>query len=140
VATLPAAAGLIAVTPLITPLAARIGTRLAIVIGFGFGAAGFGALALVESSWTYATFILPMLVLAAGLGLANGPASSASTAAVSQDQVGQASGISNMARYIGGSVVVAAVATIFNSVTVEETAREHRPRRRLRPASRGPRC
>ena len=27
-----------------------------------------------------------------------------------------------MARYIGGSVVVAAVATIFNSVTVEETA------------------
>ena len=27
-----------------------------------------------------------------------------------------------MARYIGGSVVVALVATIFNSVTVEETA------------------
>ena len=122
VATLPAAAGLIAVTPLITPLAARIGTRFAIVVGFGVAAAGFGVLALVESSWTYASFVLPLLVLAAGLGLANGPASSASTAAVSQEQVGQASGISNMARYIGGSVVVAAVATIFNSVTVEETA------------------
>ena len=122
VATLPAAAAMIAVTPLITPLAARIGTRLAIVVGFGFGALGFGALALVESSWTYATLVLPLVVLSAGLGLANGPASSASTAAVSQDQVGQASGISNMARYIGGSVVVALVATIFNSVTVEETA------------------
>ena len=124
VATLPAAAGLIAVTPLITPLAARIGTRLAIVAGFALGAAGFGALALVESSWTYATFILPLLVLAGGLGLANGPASSASTASavVSQDQVGQASGISNMARYIGGSVVVAAVATIFNTAAVEESA------------------
>jgi hypothetical protein len=36
--------------------------------------------------------------------------------------VGQASGISNMARYIGGSVVVALVATIFNSVTVRQTA------------------
>ena len=122
VATLPAAAGLIVVTPLITPLAARIGTRLAIVAGFGLGAAGFGALAFVESSWTYAALVVPLIVLAAGLGLANGPASSASTAAVSEDQVGQASGISNMARYIGGSVVVAAVATIFNSVTVEETA------------------
>ena len=124
VATLPAAAGLIAVTPLITPLAARIGTRLAIVAGFAFGALGFGVLALVESSWTYATFVLPLIVLAAGLGLANGPASSlsTSTAVVSQDQVGQASGISNMARYIGGSVVVALVATIYNSVTVEETA------------------
>ena len=79
-------------------------------------------MAFVESSWTYAALVLPLVVLSAGLGLANGPASSASTAAVSQDQVGQASGISNMARYIGGSVVVAAVATIFNSVTVEETA------------------
>ena len=124
VATLPAAAGLIAVTPLITPLAARIGARLAIVAGFGFGALGFAVLAFVESSWTYASFVLPLIVLAAGLGLANGPASSASTstAVVSQDQVGQASGISNMARYIGGAVVVALVATVFNSTTVEETA------------------
>ena len=124
VATLPAAAGMIAVTPLITPLAARIGARSAIVAGFGFGAAGFGVLGFVESSWTYAAFVIPLVVLAAGLGLANGPASSlsTSTAVVSQDQVGQASGISNMARYIGGAVVVALVATIFNSVTVEETA------------------
>ncbi len=122
VATLPAAAAMIAVTPFITPLAARIGTRFAIVAGFGLAAVGFGALALIESSWAYASLVLPLVLLSVGLGLANGPASSASTAAVSQDQVGQASGISNMARYIGGSVVVAAVATIFNSVTVEETA------------------
>ena len=39
VATLPAAAAMIAVTPLITPVAARIGTRLAIVAGFGLAAA-----------------------------------------------------------------------------------------------------
>jgi EmrB/QacA subfamily drug resistance transporter len=122
VATLPAAAAMIAVTPLITPVAARIGTRFAIVAGFGLAAAGFGALALIESSWAYASLVLPLVLLSIGLGLANGPASSASTAAVSQDQVGQASGISNMARYIGGSVVVALVATIFNSVTVDETA------------------
>ena len=78
VATLPAAAGLIAVTPLITPLAARIGTRLAIVAGFGLRrCSGSVSLALVESSWTYAAFVLPLVVLAAGLGLANGPASSA---------------------------------------------------------------
>jgi MFS family permease len=120
VATLPAAAAMIVITPFITPLAARIGTRLAIVAGFGLAAVGFTVLAFVESSWTYAALVLPLVVLSAGLGLANGPASSASTAAVPDDQVGQASGISNMARYIGGSVVVAAVATIFNSVAVEE--------------------
>src|SRR3954447_9561990 len=116
VATLPAAAAMIAVTPLITPFAARIGTRLAIVAGFGLAALGFGALALIEESWSYGLLVLPLIALSAGLGLANGPASSASTAAVSDDEVGAASGISNMARYIGGSVMVAAAEMVDNAV------------------------
>jgi EmrB/QacA subfamily drug resistance transporter len=118
-ATLPAAAAMIVVTPFITPIAVRIGTRMAIVAGFGLAAVGFAVLAFVQSSWTYLAFVLPLIVLSAGLGLSNGPASSASTSAVVPDQVGQASGISNMARYIGGSLWVAAVATIYNSVTVD---------------------
>ncbi len=117
-ATLPAAAGMIAITPLITPLAVRIGAGKAVAIGFAVAAAGFGALAFVEASWTYAAFVLPLIALAAGLGLANGPASSGSTSSVSADQVGQASGISNMARYIGASVAVAVVAAIDNAVAV----------------------
>lgn len=39
------------------------------------------------------------------------------TAAVSQDEVGAASGISNMARYVGASLYVAATATIYNTAT-----------------------
>lgn len=120
-ATLPAAAAMIAVTPLITPIAVRIGTRLAIALGFGLAAVGFAALAFVEASWTYAAFVLPLVGLSVGLGLANGPASSASTAAVAADQVGQASGISNMARYIGGSLAVAAIASIFDAVIGNRT-------------------
>jgi MFS family permease len=118
-ATLPAAAAMIAITPLITPLAVKIGTRYAIVVGFGLAAAGFAALAFVEASWTYAAFVLPLVALSAGLGIANGPASSASTSSVPADQVGAASGISNMARYIGGSLAVAAIATVYNSVTID---------------------
>ena len=116
IATLPAAGALILITPLITPVAARIGPAMAVAAGFAVAAIGFAVLALVEASWTYAMFVLPLIAIAAGLGLANGPASSASTAAVSQDEVGAASGISNMARYIGGSLVVAAVATIYDTV------------------------
>jgi MFS family permease len=121
-ATLPAAAGMIAITPLITPLAGRIGGGAAVALGFGLAAAGFVVLAFVEASWTYAAFVLPLVALAVGLGVANGPASSGSTAAVSEDQVGQASGISNMARYIGAAVAVAIVATIFNAVTNDHKA------------------
>jgi EmrB/QacA subfamily drug resistance transporter len=116
-ATLPAAAAMIAITPLITPLAVKIGARNAVALGFGLSAVAFGALAFVNASWTYAVFVIPLAAIAAGLGLANGPASSASTAAVSPDEVGQASGISNMARYIGGSLAVAAAASISNAVT-----------------------
>jgi EmrB/QacA subfamily drug resistance transporter len=116
-ATLPAAAAMIAVTPLITPLAVKIGARSAIALGFGLAAIAYAALALVNASWTYAAFVLPLIAIAVGLGLANGPASSASTASVAPEEVGQASGISNMARYIGGSLAVAAVATVSTAVT-----------------------
>jgi MFS family permease len=115
-ATLPAAAGMIAITPAIAPLAAKIGGGKAVAVGFALATGGFVWLAFVESSWTYAAFVLPLVALAVGLGVANGPASSGSTAAVSQDQVGAASGISNMARYVGAAVAVAAIATINNAV------------------------
>jgi len=115
-ATLPAAAGMVAITPAITPLAAKIGGGRAVALGFALAAVGFGALAFVEATWTYAAFVVPLVVLAVGLGVANGPASSGSTSAVSADEVGAASGISNMARYVGAAVAVAAVAMVNNAV------------------------
>jgi MFS family permease len=116
-ATLPAAAAMIAVTPLIAPLAAKLGGARAIALGFLLATVGFGWLAFVDASWKYAAFVLPLIILSVGLGFANGPASSGSTAAVSADQVGAASGISNMARYVGAAVAVAAVAMVNSTVT-----------------------
>lgn len=115
-ATLPAAAAMILVTPAITPLAVKFGAGRIVAIGFGLSAVAFGALAFVQASWTYGAFVLPLAATAVGLGLANGPASSASTSAVPDDKVGQASGISNMARYVGAALAVAAVAMVDNAV------------------------
>jgi EmrB/QacA subfamily drug resistance transporter len=121
-ATLPAAAAMIAITPFITPVAVKIGSRQAIGVGFALAAVGFGWLGFVGSEWTYVAFILPLIAIAAGLGLSNGPASSASTSAVPDAQVGQASGISNMARYVGGSLFVAAAATVSTSANDQQLA------------------
>jgi MFS family permease len=107
---------MIVVTPFITKLASRLGGAPVIALGFGLAAAGFAVLAFVKASWTYAAFVGPLVALAIGLGLANGPASSGSTAAVAEEEVGQASGISNMARYVGAALAVAAVAMVFNAV------------------------
>ena len=54
-ATLPAAAAMIAITPAIAPIAAKIGGARAIAIGFGLAAVGFAALAFVKASWEYAS-------------------------------------------------------------------------------------
>jgi MFS family permease len=116
IATLPAAAGMIVITPFITPLASKIGAGKAVALGFALATAGFVALAFVTESWAYGAFVLPLIGTAVGLGIANGPASSASTASVPDDQVGAASGISNMARYIGAAVAVAVAAMIDNAV------------------------
>jgi MFS family permease len=121
-ATLPAAAAMIAITPAIAPLAAKLGGARAVVIGFGLATLGFAALAFVQASWEYWVFLAPLIGLSIGLGLANGPASSGSTAAVSADEVGQASGISNMSRYVGAAVAVAAVATVNTTVTAGHKA------------------
>jgi MFS family permease len=121
-ATLPAAAAMIIVTPFITPIAVKIGSRQAIGLGFGLAAIGFAWLALVDSDWKYAAFILPLIAISVGLGISNGPASSASTSAVPENQVGQASGISNMARYVGGSLFVAAAATVSTTAIDNKTA------------------
>ncbi len=121
-ATLPAAAAMIIVTPFITPIAVKIGSRQAVGLGFGLAAIGFAWLALVDKDWQYAAFVLPLIGIAVGLGISNGPASSASTSAVPENQVGQASGISNMARYVGGSLFVAAAATVSTTAIDNKTA------------------
>src|SRR3954447_2389839 len=48
-ATLPAVAVMIAITPLITPVAVKIGSRQAVVLGFVLSAVGFGALGFVKA-------------------------------------------------------------------------------------------
>jgi MFS family permease len=59
-ATLPAAAAMIAITPAIAPLAAKLGGARAVVLGFGLAAVGFGALAFVQASWEYWAFLAPL--------------------------------------------------------------------------------
>jgi EmrB/QacA subfamily drug resistance transporter len=110
-ATLPATVGLVLVSPLVPRLAGKFGGRQTVGVGF----------VLVDDSWQYAAFLLPLVAIAVGMGLSNGPASSAATAAVPENQVGEASGISNMARYVGAAVATALAATIYGSVIANRT-------------------
>ncbi|MFD0630365.1 MFS transporter [Catenulispora yoronensis] len=121
-ATLPAALGIVVTAPLVTRFVDKFGGRTVIAGGFAIATVGLLVLAFVQDSWTYAAFALPMIVLAVGLGLANGPSSAIATACVPDNQVGAASGISNMGRYIGSAVLTAVIAAVFNAVGLHNKA------------------
>jgi EmrB/QacA subfamily drug resistance transporter len=114
-ATLPVTVALVATAPLVVGLAAKVGTRVVVGLGFAVSTAGFVALCFVDPSWTYIAFVVPMVAVAVGLGLSNGPCSSVATSAVPPDEVGAASGVSNMARYVGAAVMVAVAASLYAS-------------------------
>jgi EmrB/QacA subfamily drug resistance transporter len=121
-ATLPATVGLVLTAPLVPKLAAKFTGRIVVAAGFALTAAGFAVIGLTQSDWRYGAFVLPLIAVAVGMGLSNGPASSAATAAVPAHQVGEASGVSNMARYVGAAVATALAATIYSSVIASRTA------------------
>jgi MFS family permease len=114
-ATLPLTAALVVTAPLVVGLAHKFGVRAVVGGGFALSTAGFALLCFVGASWSYLAFVLPMVLVAVGLGLSNGPCSSVATSAVPPDEVGAASGVSNMARYVGAAVMVAVAAALYAS-------------------------
>lgn len=80
----------VVLSPMITPIVGRIGARTTVLAGFAIMTAAFAVLAFTTASWTYAAFVLPLVALAVGMSLQNGPASSAATACVPAQQVGAA--------------------------------------------------
>lgn len=118
-ATLPAAAGLVVLAPVVPDLAKRWGTRTVVALGFAITTAGFIALVATKASWAYVAFVLPLIAVAVGMAMSNGPCSSVATSAVPAEQVGAASGISNMARYVGAAVATAIVSAVYTTVSAD---------------------
>jgi MFS family permease len=104
VALLPTVIVMLLASIVVTRITKRVGMRTTIAGGFILMALGFLALVPIQPSWTIAYF-LPCLVLV-GLGgaLANGPITAVATGSVDQEQAGAASGVNNMARYLGTAI------------------------------------
>jgi MFS family permease len=121
-ATLPATAGLVLFTPLVPRMATKWGSRTVILLGFVAMTGGFVLFLGTDASWTYAAFVIPILLVAIGMALSNGPASAIGTSSVPPEQVGAASGISNMARYVGAAVMTAIVAAVYATTSADHLA------------------
>ncbi|MDO8145108.1 MFS transporter [Isoptericola sp. 178] len=121
-ATLPATVGMVALTPAVPGLTHRFGVLAVVGTGFVIMTAGFVVLALAGASWGYLAFLVPIVMTAVGLCLSNNPCSSVATGSVDHSEVGGASGLSNMARYVGPAVMTAVVAALYAGIPANRSA------------------
>ncbi len=123
---LPTTAAIIIASQLSSRLVGRFGGRPILVVGMLCSAAGFFWMSQLSSTSTYANGVLGGAVLTTfGVGLSFTPLAAAATSGVPPNQAGIASGVLNTARQVGGSIGLAALATIATAHTHSLAAHGH---------------
>ncbi|MFI6431936.1 MFS transporter [Rhodococcus oryzae] len=94
----------------ITP---RIGVRSAIVAGMVLAAAGVLLLTRVDGGSGYLDFLVPLVLLGAGIGLSEPPATDAIMGSFPDNDLGAAGGLNDTAIELGGSLGIAILGSIL---------------------------
>lgn len=101
-------------SPVAGALAGRIGTRLPLSLGPLVVAAGFLIALRIDSSASYWTQVLPMIVIiAVGMSAAVAPLTTAVLTSVDQAHVGSASGLNSAVARTGGLVATALLGSVL---------------------------
>jgi MFS family permease len=105
-------------------LADRIGARLPVAVGIALQAVGCFLLYFTDVTTTYSGLWLPTLVAGIGVGMTFSTPSAAGLQAVPPEECGEASGIINIFRYVGASLVVAVGSLFYTGVGIAEMNRQ----------------
>jgi hypothetical protein len=111
---LPWTATLFVFAPIGGSLVNRLGERPLVVFGLLMQAAGFfwvGRIAAPDVA--FADLVPPLILAGAGVSMAMPAAQNAVLGAVAGNEVGKASGIFNMSRFLGGTFGIALVVAVF---------------------------
>jgi EmrB/QacA subfamily drug resistance transporter len=113
---LPWTATLFVVAPIAGSLVNRVGERSFIVAGLLLQAIGMTWVALIAApEIAYLKLVAPLIIAGAGVSMAMPAAQNAVLSAVAPTEIGKASGIFNMLRFLGGVFGVAATVAVFAS-------------------------
>lgn len=97
-------------------LAPKVGPRIPMTIGMAIGAIGMGILALLEVDSSYATAVLPGLVVTGfGIGMVMATGIATATDRVLGEDASVASAMVNTMQQVGGSIGTALLSTMFAS-------------------------
>jgi MFS family permease len=111
---LPWTATTFIVAPLAGHLVSRIGERTLIVAGVSLQAIGMAWVGLIVApDLPYLRLVAPLITAGAGVSMAMPAAQNAVLSAVAASEIGQASGMFNMLRFLGGAFGVAILVAAF---------------------------
>ena len=117
-AFLPFTAGIMVSAGLASKFAPRVGVRPVAIVGMAITSAGMLLLTRISVDGTYATGVMPALVLTAlGLGAVFVPLTLIATTGLENEDQGLASGIFNTSQQIGGALGLAVLSSLAASKT-----------------------
>jgi EmrB/QacA subfamily drug resistance transporter len=111
---LPWTATLFVVAPFAGKLVNRIGERRLVVVGLTLQALGMAWIGLIVApDIAYVQLVAPLILAGAGVSMAMPAAQNAVLNAVAGSEIGKASGVFNMLRYLGGVFGIAVLVAVF---------------------------
>jgi MFS family permease len=112
---LPWTATLFVTAPVAGAVVNKFGERPLVVTGLTMQAVGLGWIALLTAPGiAYLALVAPLLLAGVGVSMAMPAAQNAILGSVAATEIGKASGVFNMARFLGGMFGIAAMVAVFS--------------------------
>ncbi len=124
---LPSAIVLMLVSPFGPRLAARFGIRSVVAAGLTVMAGGLALFTTAGAGSSYPHFVLGLVVMSAGLGLAMAPTTQTVMLALPPAKTGIGSAITNTTRNLGAVLGVAVAGSVANSLYTSSMSAAHLP-------------
>jgi EmrB/QacA subfamily drug resistance transporter len=113
---LPWTATLFVTAPIAGAVVNRVGERPLVVAGLLMQATGLGWMAMIVASGAaYSTIIAPLVLAGVGVSMAMPAVQNAVLSSVAVVEMGKASGVFNMGRFLGGVFGIALLVAVFTS-------------------------
>jgi EmrB/QacA subfamily drug resistance transporter len=119
---LPWTSTLFLTAPIAGAVVQRFGERPLVVIGLLMQAAGLGWIAMIAApSVAYPALVVPLVLAGIGVSMAMPAAQNAVLGSVAVTEMGKASGVFNMGRFLGGMFGIALLVTVFSASGAVDT-------------------
>ena len=112
---LPIAGGLVISAPLSAVLAARLGTRVTVVLGMSVVTVGLAMFLRADADAGYGPVALAMVLISVGIGTAMAPATESVMSSLPLASAGVGSAMNDAVRLVGGALGVAVIGSVLSS-------------------------